>query len=165
MMTRGEKDEWMDIHIPSRFLAAMAHTELQTEQDCRPLDTYARPAVHMGRLAAIRWLIEFVGIKESKGQVVECKPKEGFPDTRIDRLDGRLLSRNSLEAKELAKAWTAISQAIAHPTHASGHSSLELPVIVPAVKILKDHIQANLYDLFHRDLLSSMKGLADCRNA
>jgi hypothetical protein len=119
------------ITIPSRFLAAMAHTELHRAGGRRTLDGYARYAVHMGRLAAVRWLIEFVGVRD---------PRKAT-DMRIDMIDGNPISKQSAKATQLNESWCAISKATAHPTHDTQHASLELNVIVPATKLLLDYVQ------------------------
>ena len=61
-MTKPEIYRWLELHTPSRFRAAPAHTDAQMTAGCI-LDRYAQDAVQLGRLVALRWLIEFVGIK------------------------------------------------------------------------------------------------------
>jgi hypothetical protein len=120
-MNADEQSEWITRHIPHRIRAAIARLpmensllrvkasidpERRTDRD----EVYWRCAtdsIWEGRLAATRWLIEFVGIKRhDDGKATECKKKRGSKDVRIDDLDGgKLFDLSSPQAQLLADVW------------------------------------------------------------
>jgi hypothetical protein len=161
-MDAREQAQWIEIHIPHRVRAAIARLnlensllrvsalidpQLRTEQD----KTYWRcstDSIWEGRLAATRWLIEFVGIKQDgKGNPVVCN-KQWSDDVNIGDFDGgMLLNHQTPEGQLLASVWKGCSQASSHATNAYNHPSVsdrkELP---DAIKIIVDHLQNTIYN-------------------
>jgi hypothetical protein len=98
MMDREEQNEWLVKHIPHRVRAATARLQMEKSplQVQALIDPEGRDekdkiywrcatdSIWEGRLAATRWLIEFVGIKRSEknGQPSECRKNPG-PTTSV----------------------------------------------------------------------------------
>ena len=75
-------------------------------------------SVSEGRFAAMRWLIEFVGVALDRDGNV-CRPHRRPPDVAITHLlGGKEFDLVSDEAKFLSKVWKACSQAGGHPLRA-----------------------------------------------
>jgi hypothetical protein len=153
-----QKEEWRRHHIPSRFRAAMAHTRLDPEAHQRELGNFAAEAVQMGRAIAIRWLVEFVGIKGvvkkiDKETIINAKrPDCREDDQRLDNIGGGLLDTGHSDAIALAKTWVSASKAVSHATYLSEHPELTSESISNAVEVLKNHFQATLYAKHLEDL-------------
>ena len=160
-MDASEQAQWTEIHIPHRVRAAIARLNLEnsllrvsalieprlrTERD----KTYWRcstDSIWEGRLAATRWLIEFVGIKQdSKGNPAACN-KRGRDDVNIVDFDGGiLLNHQTPEGQLLASVWKGYSQASSHATNAYNHPSVSARKELPdAIKIIVDHLQNTIY--------------------
>jgi hypothetical protein len=111
-----EQAQWLATHIPHRVRAAIARLPMENsilrgtatiDPHCRTEQDHiywrcATDSIWEGRLAATRWLIEFVGIKQDDaGQAAVCRKSKKFggKDVRIDDLDGGvLLDHRALEA-------------------------------------------------------------------
>jgi hypothetical protein len=128
-------------------VCASLDPERRTDQD----EVYwccATDSIWEGRLAATRWLIEFVGVKRNQtGQSVVCKKKPGAKDVRIADLDGgRLFDLSDPNAQLLADVWRGWSQASSHATNAYNHPAVcdqkELP---DALIVVLDHLQDTIY--------------------
>jgi hypothetical protein len=79
-------------------------------------------AVFEGRLAGMRWLIEFVGISELNGK--PRRPNRQDVDVSIAKIArGHEIDLASPEAVLLSKVWKGCSQASGHPTQDSNHKS------------------------------------------
>lgn len=126
---------------------AFIDPELRTERD----EIYWRCAtdsIWEGRLAATRWLIEFVGIKQGEnGKPTECKRKNNSKDVRIDDLDGgKPFDPSSPSAQCSADVWKGCSQASSHATNEHNHPRVgdrnELPA---ALTIILNHLQDTVY--------------------
>lgn len=156
-LTPAEIDEWLRIHVPYRIRAGIAGTELWDDFDPRPFFISPQDGtkwwciqhgLHQGRLVAVRWLIEFVGIKWEKGKPAESNAVSKNPGTDfgINRLPGgRPFSRNLPEAQLLADTWKGCSQAIAHPTRGTGHPDVEAPTLTKVMRIIIPHLEATIY--------------------
>ena len=89
-MDQHEQDKWITMHIPHRVRAAIARIDM--ENSLLRVNTLIDPAlptneakiywrcatdsIWEGRLAATRWLIEFVGIQQDKnGNPIACLKK------------------------------------------------------------------------------------------
>ncbi len=161
LMDQNEQREWIDRHIPHRVRAAAARLNLEesllrvralvdpvrrTDED----EIYWRCAtdsIWEGRLAAIRWLIEFVGIKQGRsGNPAVCQ-KSFREDVRIDDFDGgRLVDCSTPEGRHLASVWKGCSQASSHATNAYNHPSVNDKKDLPeALKIILNHLQNTIY--------------------
>ncbi|MFY9727294.1 MAG: hypothetical protein WB579_13810 [Bryobacteraceae bacterium] len=98
-------------------------------------------------MAAIRWLIEFVGIKQGRsGNPAVCQ-KSFREDVRIDDFDGgRLVDCSTPEGRHLASVWKGCSQASSHATNAYNHPSVNDKKDLPeALKIILNHLQNTIY--------------------
>lgn len=165
-MDQHEQDEWLTDHIPHRVRAAIARMDMEDSllhvNTLALIDPTPRTALEKcywrcstdsiweGRLAATRWLIEFVGIKmDSKGNAVCSRPQKPKPDdVYIDAFDGgRLLPPSTPDGKSLADVWKGCSQASSHATKAYNHPSVDDRTVLPeALKIVLDHLQETIYD-------------------
>ncbi len=160
-MDLHEQSEWITRHIPHRVRAAIARLnledsllrvkafidpELRTDED-KIYWRSATDSIWEGRLAATRWLIEFVGIKQDgKGNPAVCG-KNSRQDVRSDDFDGgRLLDHSTHEGQLLANVWKGCSQASSHATNAYSHPSVSDKKELPeALKIILDHLQKTIY--------------------
>jgi hypothetical protein len=167
-MDLHEQSEWMIRHIPHRVRAAIARLDL--DNSLLGVKAFVDPVLRTdadhiywrcstdsiweGRLAATRWLIEFVGIRQSrKGSPAVCK--KSFPeDVRIDDFEGgTLLSHLTPEGQFLAGVWKGCSQASSHATNAYSHPSVSDTKDLPeALKIILDHLQNTIYQTAGKDI-------------
>ncbi len=161
-MDADEQRDWICRHIPHRLRAAIARLpmensllhvkasidpERRTDQD----EVYWRCAtdsIWEGRLAATRWLIEFIGVKrDGNGKATEHKKQKGSKDVRIDDLDGgKPFDLADPNAQLLADVWKGCSQASSHATNEYNHPAVsdrkELPA---ALTIVLNHLQDTIY--------------------
>lgn len=170
-MDAPEQKEWLETHIPHRVRAAIARLPMENsilrvtatidpQQPSELEKIYWRCAtdsIWEGRLAATRWLIEFVGIKQDEaGNPTVCKKSKRFggKDVRIDDFDGgKFISPSAPEAQLLASVWKGCSQASSHVTNEYSHPSVsdrkELPeALTPIVK----HLQNTIYQKAGKNL-------------
>ncbi len=110
----------------------------------------ATDSIWEGRLAATRWLIEFIGIKQDRaGNPAVCKKdRASKKDVRIYDLDGGVaLDPSTPEGRLLASVWKGCSQASSHATNEYSHPPIsdrkELP---EALGIILSHLQQTVYD-------------------
>jgi hypothetical protein len=160
-MEQHEQSEWIGTHIPHRVRAAIARIDmensllrvkafidpaLQTDED-KIYWRCSTDSIWEGRLAATRWLIEFVGIKEKDGNPVACQ-KRRKDDVRIDDFNGGdVLDPSTPNGRRLADVWKGCSQAASHATNAYTHPSLDDRTVLPeALKIILNHLQDTIYD-------------------
>jgi hypothetical protein len=129
---------------------ALIDPERRTETD----EIYWRcstDSIWEGRLAATRWLIEFVGIKQDKGKPTCSKgksKKKPHKDVFIDDFDGgQLLDPSTHQGQLLSSVWKGCSQASSHATREYNHPPVgdkkELP---EALTIILDHLQSTIYN-------------------
>jgi hypothetical protein len=169
-MVPHEQSEWITKHIPHRVRAAIARLDLKGSLLCVAalIDPELRTdedtiywrcstdSIWKGRLAATRWLIDFVGIKQdSKGKAVAHGKRSS--DVRIDDFDGgRLPGPSTPEGEFLANVWKGCSQASSHATNAYNHPSVDDKKILPkTLKIILDHLQTTIYQ-------KAGKNIRDC---
>jgi len=111
---------------------------------------YSTDSIWEGRLAATRWLIEFVGIKQDgHGNPVACPAKKNRrpDDVYIDDLDGGVFLPLTPNGRCLADVWKGCTQASSHATNAYAHPSVDDETVLPGVlKIILDHLQGTIYD-------------------
>ena len=125
-MDHNEQSEWMTRHIPHRVRAAIARLPMKqsllrvtatidpviSTDDDKIYWRCSTDSIWEGRLAATRWLIEFVGIQDKGGNPVACPKKKGKPDVRITDFDGGvLLDPSTPDARRLADV-SVISDAL-----------------------------------------------------
>lgn len=166
-MDQHEQSEWITKHIPHRVRAAIARLDM--EKSLLRVKPFIDPELRIdedkiywrcstdsiweGRLAATRWLIEFVGIKaDGKGNPAVCEKKKvrnNVPttDVRVGDFDGGSLLRPlTPEGTFLADIWKGCSQASSHATNAYNHHSVSDKKDLPeALKIILDHLQNTIY--------------------
>ena len=160
-MDPHEQSEWIATHIPHRVRAAIARINMEdsllhvwalidpatrTDKE-RIYWRCSTDSIWEGRLAATRWLIEFVGIKQDKNGNPVCTGKKKN-DVRIDDFDGgALLDRSTADGRFLADVWKGCTQASSHATNAYDHPSVDDRTVLPkALKIVLDHLQGTIYD-------------------
>jgi hypothetical protein len=161
-MDQHEQSEWITKHIPHRVRAATARINmensllrvgafidpaLRTDED-KNYWRCALDSIWEGRLAATRWLIEFVGVQQDRnGNPVAC-PKKRKDDVRIeDFAGGYLLDPSTVNGRYLADVWKGCTQASSHATNAYNHPSVDDRKVLPeALKIILNHLQNTIYD-------------------
>lgn len=161
VMDPKTQEEWLTTHIPHRVRAAIARLPL--EDSVLRVDTRinltprtdaeriywrcATDSIFQGRLAATRWLIEFIGIKADKNiKPVKCdKDSRNGDDVRINDLGGELLSPEEPPAGDLARVWKGCSKVAMHATDACRHPEVEDPQLVKALKVITEHLQNQIY--------------------
>jgi hypothetical protein len=158
-MDTAAQDEWLVTHIPHRIRAALAGLPLQVEllqalAVADPLAIQHRSAgnaVWEGRMAAVRWLIEFIGVKEDKntGKPVLVSPRG--VDCSITMIQGGApFDLSSPDAIILARVWKGCSQASSHATHKSGHPPVGEAQLDQAMRIVTAHLDRTIYAVHSR---------------
>lgn len=160
--TPPDTNQWLDKHIPHRVRAGLANSDL-LKGHLGSVPQFARPSrehkiawrcitdsLWEGRLAAIRWLIEFVGIKGTRTlppQVKVAKKDPDCPDDiRIDDLpNGDPFPANDPDAQKLANFWSGCSKASGHATDKSGHPPLENADRDEVMGLLMRHLDNTIY--------------------
>ena len=163
-MDAAEQARWLKNHIPHRIRAAGARLPMENSllqvtaiMDPHPLTAqgrifwrFATDSIFEGRLAAMRWLIEFIGVKENRqGQPAECRPSPKFPDDRFieDISGGVFFSTNAPGAQLLAQVWGGCSQASSHATtDTHRHHPIDEKTLAEALTLIMDYLQAGIYD-------------------
>lgn len=115
-------------------------------------DFFVRTAAFEGRMVAMRWLIEFVGICEKKGEPDRPPPRK--TSVSIASLGGEKINLLLPEAKTLAKVWKACSQASGHPTRDTNHLPLTDAVLDEALRIIVNHLEHTIYSGSVRQLMA-----------
>ena len=110
-------------------------------------------SVDEGRKAAMRWLIEFVGVTlDSNGHAAPPKPHKNGKSITIRQVGGSMFDTKSQDAHTLAKIWQACSQASLHPTMDTKHDPLGPDALAGALKSVIAHLETALYKPRGRDL-------------
>lgn len=164
--TPKEQNEWLGQHIPHRIRASLAMSQVlermleaqMSDPEKRRLKTQfcLEMAAWEGRHAAIRWLIEFVGVTgDDSGKAVESprrrNRKRGGKNQRphdVDIMDlpgGDYFPLGSKDADLLGQVWKGASQATGHATAASKHPSLARDRLSKAALIVTNHLEATVY--------------------
>jgi len=169
-MTPQEQREWLLGHIPYRIRAVLPGIPMKAPWLVQVEPTIMQPrpfpnhcvwaALHEGRLAAMRWLIEFVGIKEKEGHAVNSKSRSPrVTDAYIDAFPGGILFTPSrVDAQILASLWKGCSQASGHATHGTNHPDVSDRRLAEALTVIIAHLEQtiyrangiNLFDAVHR---------------
>ncbi|HEY0863894.1 MAG TPA: hypothetical protein VGD97_07315 [Lacunisphaera sp.] len=160
--SQKEQTEWLGQHIPHRVRACLAGSpdlwRLLNQQAANPEEgskkyEFCRDmAMYEGRHAAVRWLIEFVGVsswpdgrpRESAARRNKGQGKQ-FDVDIMHLPGGRYFDLAHKDAKLLAEVWLASTQATSHPTFESKHPSLAGGRIVTAAKVVMDHMARTVY--------------------
>lgn len=158
-MSPLECEKWLCEHIPHRLRAALARlgrpVALFDTADTASLDPSlqtpddeirwrcATDAIWEGRLAAMRWLIAFVGVKQPKmtKDGKRCHPD----DLWIGDLGGRPMDRHTDDAKYLDCVWKGCTQGGSHATHESRHPRVDEDELARALGIIVRHLDEQLY--------------------
>jgi hypothetical protein len=162
-MDADQQARWLKEHIPHRIRAAAARLPMENSLlqvtatiDPHPLTAqgrifwrFATDSIWQGRLVAMRWLIEFIGVREnSQGQPAKCQHNPRFPhDVFIDDLaGGALFCPNAPEAQLLARVWGGCSQASSHATSdAHKHHPIDEKTLAEALTVIMDYLEAGIY--------------------
>ena len=163
-MNGTEQNEWLTEHLPHRLRACLPFLTFQEELMPQAADEKARQNIRgcflvtaalEGRMVALRWLIEFVGIRERKGK--PARPRLGNTGVSILCIEGgRQIEIPSPEADTLAKVWKACSQASGHPTRDTNHLPLTNAVIEEALRIIVGHLKQSVYSADPDKLVGSV---------
>jgi hypothetical protein len=161
-ITIDEKQEWLRDHIPHRVRACLAITCMLTDYldiDCGRLVPAVKDedsnyqiirrcetdCIWEGRLVALRWLIEFVGVKADKdGKPERCTPR--VDDLWIEDIDcNGAFDLQLPESQLLADFWCIATKASAHSTWKSQHPSASDERRNRAATLLIDHLGRTIY--------------------
>ena len=173
----NEQDSWLIRHLPNRVGAAWVRLpgiegewKCKQERELGPMD-FAKVdrnevdrnevwcicrAVEHGRKAAMRWLIEFVGIVFDDKTRKPIRPKRRKDDVSIQSfvakgsgLDLQVTldpANPSREARILADVWKGCTQSSVHSTFRTNHPPEDPPALAKAFPIIVEHLQAKLYE-------------------
>lgn len=169
-LNRREQDVFLLQHIPHRICAVSTWLDLSGNWSMPPAPDLPRRNYHVwcicrsvdeGRYPAMRWLIEFVGVKMAgKGRrAVRPKPHE-IPDqlVSIRRFDrGCYFPLHTRPSAFLAKIWKGCTQASVHPTRNTRHPDVSTPRLAAALTLLLDHLDRHLYRPNGFDLLQVLR--------
>ncbi len=118
-------------------------------------------SVDEGRMAAMRWLIEFVGIvrTEPSSRAARKTPHQnGFDVMITDCSGGTAFDHKHPDAKKLADLWKGCSQASMHATGDTGHPDVSPHKIAEALEIVLKHLDAHLYQPNGLKLIDIVRG-------
>ena len=163
-LTRTDQDQWLAQHIPHRLSACFAELPLQSEllmlevaDDALRLKIRAaccERAVWEGRMVAMRWLIDFVGVAANREGKPRRPGRHRDADVSItDIQGGQAIELCSSEAATLAKVWQGCSQASSHPTQDSNHPPVDPITLDNALRIIVSHLQRTIYSGSPRELV------------
>jgi len=158
-----EQPEWLDQHVRSRMMAAFApaetvrawHDTARSVGATRAADTLALvlQGAFEGRHVALRWLIDFAGIRDynEKEEYEEADPlgRGTLHAVRITNLDG---GQPIPYSKELDVIWVALTKATAHPTRDSKHEPIPADRLYKAAEVLRRHLQDTIYKTVNKTL-------------
>jgi hypothetical protein len=162
-MNPTDQDRWLNEHIPHRLRACLADLRFQEEIMPTAADEKTRAKIRAlclltaaweGRMAGMRWLIEFVGVAaDSNG-----KPRPPNPHpTDISMTcihGGQKIDLSSDDAAILAKVWLGCSQASGHPTQDSNHPPVHPKALDKAIRIIVTHLKRTIYSADPNKLLA-----------
>ena len=157
----AEKDTWLDQHVPHRVCAALALLPMKGKWAMPTSPTLPNRDFHVwcigrcvdeGRKAAMRWLIEFVGVRlDRNGKPAAVKPYDNDKTVTIAQLGGSMFDTTRPDALKLAKVWQACSQASLHPTEDTG-VDVRPDDLAGALQIVIAHLEDALYKPLGRQL-------------
>jgi hypothetical protein len=120
--------------------------------------------VDEGRKAAMRWLIEFVGVRPDTRPDQDNAPLPTVPNTNgksvtIAQVGGSMfdIETNREDAWKLARISRACAQASGHPTVDTNHASVNPQDLADALRIVIDHLETALYKPSDRDLWKTVR--------
>jgi len=167
----NEQDCWLNRHLPNRVGAAwpwLPGLSGEWEWKGDQWDDFDKNAdrnhvwcigraVDHGRKAAMRWLIEFVGISfdhNTKEPIspprrlatdvwIQCFVAKGSGLDLQVTLDP---ANPSPKARILAGVWKGCTQSSMHSTFRTNHPDEDPPALAKAFPIIVEHLQAKLYE-------------------
>ncbi len=163
-MDKTEQDQWLSKDIPHRLRACLAGLRLQEERmlqiadEAKRLiirDWFLRPAAFEGRMVAMRWLIEFIGVGGRNKDGTISPPRRKPNDVSIKMIEGgKEIELDSREAEILAKVRQACTQASGHATRNTNHPRVDESALDEALRIIVRHLECTVYLGRARDPLS-----------
>lgn len=152
---------WLWQHIPFRVTAAIVETIICEEWAATTPRVMMPPgirsvcwndAAYQGRISAVRWLIEFIGIQEhskkpvpsfAANAIAHGKPTTDFG---IGMLPGGVfMSTSYADAAFLARTWKGCVQAISHPTRNTNHPPVEVETLTRAMRVVLPFMDGSIY--------------------
>ena len=94
-------------------------------------------AIWEGRLAALRWLIEFIGIKPAPPHETDACSVWNFPDAEA--------FNPGPDFDFLRDMWTSCTKASSHSTHNSGHTPITNAEFERARDLIAAHLNRTIY--------------------
>lgn len=157
-MTPDNETKWLVEHIPHRVHASLARLPLQNDiirdlgkDPRRFMERCDYDAIMQGRLAGIRWLIEFIGLSDYRGK--PDRPNRKPKDISIIQIQGgKEIDLSLPEAEKLRKVWLGCSQATGHPTDGSNHPPVDEKALDEATRIIVNHLDSTIYAAAQRRL-------------
>jgi hypothetical protein len=165
-MPSDDQKKWLDQHIPHRLHAALADLPLQREIIQALGESHRQEieerckvsATTQGRLAAIRWLIEFIGVQDRRGK--PDRPRQSSTnstDISISQIQGGKAFDLSLpEAEKLRQVWKGCAQAVGHPTDRTNHPPVNDKELDEALRIIRAHLESTIYATSKQRLVHSL---------
>jgi hypothetical protein len=149
-----DRADWLHHHIPYRIRAGLAGLSFASEflperadaaLRTRFAEAWLQSAAYEGWMAAIRWLIDFVGVRDQQGK--PARPHRwGDHDVSITSLPGGPeIDLDSNEAEILRKVWKGCSQASSHATRDSKHFPVDAKALEEALRIIVSHLDMTVY--------------------
>ena len=140
ILTKEEQAYWLNQHVRTRVHAVLAsRANIDQLRAAQPKGSvsfmehdFIFHATWEGQHAAMRWLLEFIGVESREGRemVTICCFEGGVP----------LESRDQKYA-ELKDIWVACSKATSHPTTGK-HPEIEEPILHKAAEFIVKHLAA-----------------------
>ena len=162
-MNPSDQEQWLVQHIPHRVAACLACLPLQEQLMPSAADEETRGQIRYkffqnaaweGRMAGMRWLIEFVGVAAHPNGEPR-PPKRRKTDVSIKCIQGgEEIDLDSSEAATLAKVWQGCAQASGHPTQDSNHPPVDPAALNEAMKIIIGHLERTIYKATDRNLVA-----------
>jgi len=153
--------KWMHEDIPYRVIAGIIMSDIEQTWEPGPLTLNPAGlkslglnyAALEGRRVAVRWLIEYIGLKQGRKS---CLPEESDAGAERDETDCGLIripggvnhttDPNNPNAVFLANVWRGCVQATSHPTIGTEHFDVGHTNLNKAIGIIIDHLQSTIYD-------------------
>jgi hypothetical protein len=163
-MNPSDEEQWLAQHIPHRVGACLTCLPLQEELMPSAADEETRNKIRYrffqnaaweGRMAGMRWLIDFVGIAADSNGKPRRPTRYGDADVSITCIQGgEKMDLASSDAATLAKVWKGCSQASGHPTQDSNHPPVDPTALDEAMRILIRHLERTIYAASSRNLVA-----------
>ncbi len=160
-MDATKQDRWLAEHVPHRIRASLSGLALHEELMPSAADEDFRASIRArslfnaaweGRMAGIRWLIEFIGVVDAGGK--PSRPNRRGADIAISQIDGgQEFDLSTPEALILARVWKGCAQASGHPTQDSNHPPVDDKALDAAMRIVVQHLERTIYAKSSRKLI------------